>query len=189
MSELTKRRLINAQIKWAEKSGRHEDMLNNVRALIKEASAQGFELSPDERNFVSFAYKNVVSELRQQWRTLVQTELKWLDGDTENGSGENGEENEEKSGQSTARSRQSSARSNYSSNMEDDEDEIDYFEIDDETMIKKKWDPRNEQQMQHDNFHEFLKSIEKKLFDICAELEVTINETLLPATGENQGKV
>ena len=109
MSELSKRRLINAQIKWAEKSGRHEDMLNNVRALIKEASAQGFELSPDERNFVSFAYKNVVSELRQQWRTLVQTELKWLDGDTENESGENREENEEKSGQSTARSRQSSA--------------------------------------------------------------------------------
>ena len=110
-------------------------MLNNVRALIKEASAQGFELSPDERNFVSFAYKNVVSELRQQWRTLVQTELKWLDAYSDDDSEGNGEDG---SSASTARSRQSSARSNSSSNMDDDE-EIDYFEIDAETMIKKKF--------------------------------------------------
>jgi hypothetical protein len=69
------RKLLNARIKWAEASGRHNDMLDNVRALVKEASNQGFELTSEERNFVSFAFKNVVSELRQQWRILVQTEL------------------------------------------------------------------------------------------------------------------
>ena len=74
------RKLLNARIKWAEASGRHQTMLDNVRALIKEASDQGFELTSEERNLVSFAYKNVVSQLRQQWRTLVQTELSWMDG-------------------------------------------------------------------------------------------------------------
>jgi len=31
------RKLLNARIKWAEASGRHNDMLDNVRALVKES--------------------------------------------------------------------------------------------------------------------------------------------------------
>jgi len=185
----TERILLNARIKWSEASGRHKDMLDNVRALVKEASDKGFELTPDERNFVSFAYKNVVSELRQQWRRLVQTELNWLENVP-------GEENGDIGLLSTSRSRQSSQQSYRSSRRSDDDDddeeddeEIDYFDIDEENMIKKKWDLRTKKQLRHDHFQEYLSSIEKQLFDICAELEVMINETLLPSTGENQGKV
>jgi hypothetical protein len=183
---MSNRQLINARIKWSEASGRNKDMLDNVRNLIKVASDQGFELSPEERNFVSFAYKNIVSELRQQWRTLVQTELKWLDPSDEDLNGQKRSKDDGALSTTARSSRQPSARS-YRSNSSDEE--VDYFDIDEETMIKQKWDPRSNQQLRKDHFQEYLKSIETKLFAVCAELEETINETLLPSTGENQGKV
>ena len=185
------RQLLNARIKWAEASGRHKDMLDNVRELVKEASDQGFELSPDERNFVSFAYKNVVSELRKQWRTLVQTELNWMDG--------YGDERSTPSKAPAGSASVSDKRSHHStksahgevknSSSGDDVDDEDWFDIDDDAMIKKKWDARSTDQLRQDHFKEYLTSIETQLFEICNELEVTVNETLLPTTGENQGKV
>jgi 14-3-3 protein epsilon len=199
------RKLLNARIKWAESSGRHQTMLDNVRALIKEASDQGFELTPEERNLVSFAYKNVVSQLRQQWRTLVQTELSWMDGYNEGKDTNNGKHNKGKdkdrdknnhnhnhnrnrnSTEGNATHRSSKSKSNH--NSSDDEEKDNFFDIDDDLMIKKKWDERSPDQLRRDHYQEYLTAIEQKLFQICNELEVTVLETLLPSTGEHQGKV
>jgi 14-3-3 protein epsilon len=64
-----------------------------------------------------------------------------------------------------------------------------FFDIDEEAKIKKKWDTRTKEQLRRDHFKEYLTSVETKLFRICNELEVMVNETLLPTTGEHQGKV
>lgn len=175
------RKLLNARIKWAEASGRHNDMLDNVRALVKEASNQGFELTSEERNFVSFAFKNVVSELRQQWRILVQTELSWMNGYEDS--------NSVSPPLSTGRSRRSDISLINNGDSSDDEDLDNFFDIDEEAKIKKKWDTRTKEQLRRDHFKEYLTSVETKLFRICNELEVMVNETLLPTTGEHQGKV
>jgi hypothetical protein len=175
------RKLLNARIKWAEASGRHNDMLDNVRALVKEASNQGFELTSEERNFVSFAFKNVVSELRQQWRILVQTELSWMNGYEDSSS--------VSPPLSTGRSRRSDISLINNGDSSDDEDLDNFFDIDEEAKIKKKWDTRTKEQLRRDHFKEYLTSVETKLFRICNELEVMVNETLLPTTGEHQGKV
>ena len=50
-------------------------------------------------------------------------------------------------------------------------------------------DPRPEAELRAAWFAEYQGGVEKKLIDVCAELEQTVKETLLPATGEPQGKV
>lgn len=53
-----------------EHAGRHDDMLTEMNAVI--ASAQ--ELTLDERNLLSVAYKNVIGNRRASWRILLALE-------------------------------------------------------------------------------------------------------------------
>ena len=50
----------------AEQSERYEEMIQFVKAFI----ALGGELSVEERNILSVAFKNVVGALRSAWRVL-----------------------------------------------------------------------------------------------------------------------
>lgn len=52
--------------KVAEQAERYEDMAD----IMKEATERGGELSNEERNLLSVAYKNVVGARRSAWRVL-----------------------------------------------------------------------------------------------------------------------
>ncbi|CAJ0961419.1 unnamed protein product, partial [Mesorhabditis belari] len=70
MSE-AKERLVQ-QAKLAEQAERYEDM---TRAM-KEFTELGGELSNEERNLLSVAYKNVVGSRRSSWRVVSAIEQK-----------------------------------------------------------------------------------------------------------------
>ena len=229
-SSNAERKLLNARIKWAEASGRHKDMLRAAKQLIQYASDQGLELTPDERNYVSFAYKNIVSELRLIWRTLVRTELTWLEeagrakpvaatatdahmafymkiqkrnADAaealakaelkakkfERNAVNNGAEGktggvdmpEDASGRGSRKSNRTKGEKANGDGRSDDEDE--------ENKPLYLPDPRSEAELRAAWFAEYQGGVEQKLIEVCAELEETVKETLLPATGEPQGKV
>ncbi|XP_041810290.1 14-3-3 protein beta/alpha-B-like [Chelmon rostratus] len=52
--------------KLAEQAERYEDMAD----IMKEVTEQGKELSDEERNLLSVAYKNVVGSRRSAWRVI-----------------------------------------------------------------------------------------------------------------------
>lgn len=52
--------------KLAEQSERYDDMAE----MMKEVTEQGVDLSNEERNLLSVAYKNVVGARRSAWRVL-----------------------------------------------------------------------------------------------------------------------
>jgi 14-3-3 protein epsilon len=58
--------------KVSEQTERFEDMLN----YMKQVAAQGHELSVEERNLLSVAYKNSVGSRRTAWRALEAIEQK-----------------------------------------------------------------------------------------------------------------
>lgn len=58
--------------KLAEQAERYEDMAE----IMKEATEQGDELSNEERNLLSVAYKNVVGARRSAWRVMSSIALK-----------------------------------------------------------------------------------------------------------------
>jgi len=60
------------KIKLAEQAERFEDMVSYSNELIK----MGGELSTDERNLVSVAFKNSIGTRRTAWRALVAIEQK-----------------------------------------------------------------------------------------------------------------
>lgn len=62
---MAKEDLIN-KAKLAEQAERYEDMA----ASMKAATEKGGELSSEERNLLSVAYKNVVGARRSSWRVL-----------------------------------------------------------------------------------------------------------------------
>ena len=301
---MAERALLNARVKWAEASGRHADMLGAVKKLVLHASDQGFELSPDERNYVSFAYKNVVSEMRVIWRTLVRTELTWLEeagaprynsshsgaktaadaaqeadaalqlyrrvvqrdadaavamakaerklaqrmgrnsvvagggaggkttaaataasgeskaggdrgGDGGGGDGGGGDaaaaaaaaaaairkkkkrKKKKIPGKQSSSSAAAGAAGKGGDGGFDDGFDGDVAggdggldsDTDDEDAPLFLADPRPEAELRAAWFAEYQGGVEKKLIDVCAELEATVKETLLPATGEPQGKV
>ena len=57
----------------AEQSERYEEMVDYVKAYIKKSSS---DLSVEERNILSVAYKNLVGARRTSWRVLSSIELK-----------------------------------------------------------------------------------------------------------------
>lgn len=59
--------------RMAEQSERHEEMLEFIKLFIHNTSA---ELSSDERNIVSVAFKNVVGTRRNAWRVMNSIEKK-----------------------------------------------------------------------------------------------------------------
>merc|ERR1712013_171212 len=58
-------------VRVAETAERYEDMCKFVSRLVTTKSKNGEDLSVDERNLLSVAYKNVVGSLRASWRTLA----------------------------------------------------------------------------------------------------------------------
>jgi 14-3-3 protein epsilon len=54
----------------AEAAERYDDMCKCMRALVEEITSNKLELSVDERNLLSVAYKNVIGARRASWRTL-----------------------------------------------------------------------------------------------------------------------
>lgn len=60
-------------IQTAEAAERYEDMCVFLRLLIQ----QGHDLTTEERNFFSIAFKNVITALRASWRTLNTPEGKY----------------------------------------------------------------------------------------------------------------
>lgn len=58
--------------KLAEQAERYDDMA----AAMKAVTEQGTELSNEERNLLSVAYKNVVGARRSSWRVISSIEQK-----------------------------------------------------------------------------------------------------------------
>ena len=68
--------------KVAERAERYEDIIRNVKNIIKiatqrEKGEEGAELRVEERNLMSVAYKNVVGKRRSSWRTLTAIRNKY----------------------------------------------------------------------------------------------------------------
>ncbi|KAL1568090.1 14-3-3 protein 1 [Salvia divinorum] len=60
--------------KLAEQAERYEEMVQFMDSLV--ASAAGTELSVEERNLLSVAYKNVIGSVRAAWRIVSSIEQK-----------------------------------------------------------------------------------------------------------------
>lgn len=65
LSTLSREQLVSLS-RMAEQSERYEEMIQFVKAFI----GHGGELSVEERNILSVAFKNVVGALRSAWRVL-----------------------------------------------------------------------------------------------------------------------
>ena len=63
------------QAKLAEQAERYEDMAASMKS-VTEACGDSNELSPEERNLLSVAYKNVVGARRSSWRVISSIEQK-----------------------------------------------------------------------------------------------------------------
>ena len=60
------------QAKFAEQAERYDDMA----AAMKTVTESGVELTNEERNLLSVAYKNVVGARRSAWRVISSIEQK-----------------------------------------------------------------------------------------------------------------
>jgi len=60
----------------AETAERYEDMCKFMREMVKLSDAKKTDLSVEERNLLSVAYKNVIGARRASWRTLNVDEHK-----------------------------------------------------------------------------------------------------------------
>lgn len=58
--------------KLAEQAERYDDMAD----AMKQVTEKGIELTQDERNLLSVAYKNVVGARRSSWRVISSIEQK-----------------------------------------------------------------------------------------------------------------
>ncbi|MCI47484.1 14-3-3-like protein B-like, partial [Trifolium medium] len=61
--------------KLAEQAERYEEMVSFMQKLVV-ASTPSSELSVEERNLISVAYKNVIGSLRAAWRIVSSIEQK-----------------------------------------------------------------------------------------------------------------
>jgi len=60
----------------SETAERYEDMCKFMRELVKTTDAKKVDLTVEERNLLSVAYKNVIGARRASWRTLNVDERK-----------------------------------------------------------------------------------------------------------------
>jgi len=63
---------LEALSQAAEAAERYEDMVMIMEALVKRKLDNKAELTPDQRNLLSVAYKNVVGAKRSSWRMLSE---------------------------------------------------------------------------------------------------------------------
>ena len=62
--------------KLAEQAERYDEMVNSMKLVAEDAAKAGSELSVDERNLLSVAYKNVIGARRASWRIISSIEQK-----------------------------------------------------------------------------------------------------------------
>ncbi|KAH9608291.1 hypothetical protein KSS87_005875 [Heliosperma pusillum] len=62
--------------KLAEQAERYEEMAKYMDKLVETTTANGGELTVEERNLLSVAYKNVIGSLRAAWRIVSSIEQK-----------------------------------------------------------------------------------------------------------------
>ncbi|KAM4111922.1 hypothetical protein ACJW30_05G102500 [Castanea mollissima] len=62
--------------KLAEQAERYEDMVEQMKKRVTKSAEPGMELSVEERNLFSVAYKNMVGARRASWRILSSLEQK-----------------------------------------------------------------------------------------------------------------
>mmetsp|Transcript_34782 Transcript_34782/g.48419 ORF Transcript_34782/g.48419 Transcript_34782/m.48419 type:complete len:180 (+) Transcript_34782:29-568(+) len=62
--------------KASENAERYSDMCSFMRELVAAKVAAGEDLTVEERNLLSVAYKNAVGARRASWRTLILDEYK-----------------------------------------------------------------------------------------------------------------
>ena len=62
--------------KLAEQAERYEEMAKCMDKLVLTSSSSGSELTVEERNLLSVAYKNVIGSLRAAWRIVSSIEQK-----------------------------------------------------------------------------------------------------------------
>ncbi|CAM8942957.1 unnamed protein product [Rhodiola kirilowii] len=62
--------------KLAEQAERYEEMVKFMEKLVVATTAAGLELTVEERNLLSVAYKNVIGSLRAAWRIVSSIEQK-----------------------------------------------------------------------------------------------------------------
>jgi len=65
--------------KLAEQAERYEDMISAVKQVVKFSRQTGRDLTVEERNLLSVAYKNVIGARRASWRILCSIEQKGAD--------------------------------------------------------------------------------------------------------------
>jgi len=61
---------LEALCQAAEEAERYEDMVKIIEALVHKKLSDDQALTPDQRNLLSVAYKNVVGAKRSSWRML-----------------------------------------------------------------------------------------------------------------------
>jgi len=62
--------------KLAEQAERFDEMVEHMKEVVNGAHVEGHELSVEERNLLSVAYKNVIGSRRASWRVLSSIESK-----------------------------------------------------------------------------------------------------------------
>ncbi|RID42424.1 hypothetical protein BRARA_J02307 [Brassica rapa] len=62
--------------KLAEQAERYEEMVQFMEQLVTSAAPSSSELTVEERNLLSVAYKNVIGSLRAAWRIVSSIEQK-----------------------------------------------------------------------------------------------------------------
>lgn len=62
--------------KLAEQAERFDEMVEHMKGVVNGAHVDGHELSVEERNLLSVAYKNVIGSRRASWRVLSSIESK-----------------------------------------------------------------------------------------------------------------
>ena len=72
MSETQKKDKLVQKAKLAEQAERYDDMAASMKCVTEIGS----ELSNEERNLLSVAYKNVVGARRSSWRVISSIEQK-----------------------------------------------------------------------------------------------------------------
>ena len=77
MSSLSNKDELRERAKLSEQAERYDDMAQGMRKLV----ALGEELTNEERNLLSVAYKNVVGARRSSWRVISSIESKSADAD------------------------------------------------------------------------------------------------------------
>jgi len=56
----------------AESSERYDDMAKIMKRLVISTSSRGQDLTVEERNLLSVAYKNIVGSRRHSWRAMSE---------------------------------------------------------------------------------------------------------------------